>query len=206
MKFSIYQTSRQGGRRYNQDRVAYAYSRESLLMVVADGMGGHFHGEVAAQIAVELVSEMFRKQADPVLRDPSAFLKASVHQAHEAIFNYTTENDLPDFPRTTCVACVIQNDSAFWAHVGDSRLYHFRRGRLVARTRDHSRVQQLLDLGRITEAQMSTHPERNKIYNCLGGEHPPEVELEPTSSIRTPALRWSDTRCKRSIIQAFLNI
>jgi hypothetical protein len=52
----------------------------------------------------------------------------------------------------------------------------------VARTRDHSRVQQLLDLGRITEAQMSTHPDRNKIYNCLGGEHPPEVEI----SARTP--------------------
>ncbi|MFA5241025.1 MAG: protein phosphatase 2C domain-containing protein [Sulfuricella sp.] len=63
MKFSIYQSSRQGGRKYNQDRVAYSYSKESLLMVVADGMGGHFHGEIAAQITVQLIAEMFQKQA-----------------------------------------------------------------------------------------------------------------------------------------------
>jgi serine/threonine protein phosphatase PrpC len=177
VKFSIYQTSRQGGRRYNQDRVAYAYSREALLMVVADGMGGHFHGEVAAQIAVQLISEMFRNQADPLLKDAQAFLKAAMHQAHEAIYHYAKENKLPDYPRTTCVACVVQKHTACWAHVGDSRLYLFRRGQLVARTRDHSRVQQLFDSGRISEAQMNTHPERNKIYNCLGGEIAPEVEL-----------------------------
>lgn len=184
MKFSVYQTSRQGGRKYNQDRVAYAYSREALLMVVADGMGGHFHGEVAAQIAVQLISEMFRNQAQPLLKDPHAFIKAAMHQAHEAIYHYAEDNKLPDFPRTTCVACVIQKNTAWWGHVGDSRLYLFRRGKLVARTRDHSRVQQLFDSGRISEAQMNTHPERNKIYNCLGGKIPPEVELSPRSPLR----------------------
>jgi serine/threonine protein phosphatase PrpC len=80
------------------------------------------------------------------------------------------------------VAAVIQRDMAYWAHVGDSRLYFFRQGRLLARTQDHSRVQQLFDQGRITEAQMTTHPERNKIYNCLGGMMLPEVDL----SKRTP--------------------
>lgn len=183
MKFAIYQTSRQGGRQYNQDRVAYAYSRDALLMVVADGMGGHFHGEVAAQIAVELIADSFRKQAQPTLRDPLAFLKASMENAHEAIDNYAKERHLSDHPRTTCVACVVQQDVAYWAHVGDSRLYFFRDGKLLTRTRDHSRVQMLFDQGRISEAQMNTHPERNKIYNCLGGDFPPDVELSARLSL-----------------------
>ena len=184
MKFSIYQSSRQGGRKYNQDRVAYSYSKEALLMVVADGMGGHFHGEIAAQMTVQLVAEMFQKQARPVLRDPHMFLDLALLSVHDAISNYSAENELLESPRTTCVACVIQRDTVYWAHVGDSRLYFFRRGRLVTRTMDHSRVQQLVNQGRITEAQMTTHPERNKIYNCLGGMLRPEVELSKRMPIQ----------------------
>ena len=177
MKFSIYQASRQGGRKYNQDRVAYSYSRDALLMVIADGMGGHFNGEVAAQIAVQMITETFQKQARPALPDPLTFLAEAVYSAHDAIGHYVLEHHLKDSPRTTCVVCVVQHGHACWAHVGDSRLYFFRDGQLLARTRDHSKVQQLYDLGRITEAEMAVHPERNKIYNCLGGPVPPDVEL-----------------------------
>lgn len=184
MKFSIYQSSRQGGRKYNQDRLAYSYSKEALLMVVADGMGGHFHGEVAAQITAQLIAENFQKQSRPLLRDPQHFLTTALHSAHNAICDYAEDNDLLESPRTTCVACVVQRDFAYWAHVGDSRLYLFRDGRLVTRTQDHSKVQQLFEQGRITEAQMTTHPERNKIYNCLGGPVPPEVELSPKTPIQ----------------------
>lgn len=177
MKFSIYQSSRQGGRRYNQDRVAYSYSKEALLLLVADGMGGHFHGEIAAQMTVQLIADMFQHHARPLIRDPLFFLDEAMHKAHEAISDYSHENELLESPRTTCVAAIIQRNIAYWAHVGDSRLYFFRKGRLVTRTMDHSRVQLLFDQGKITEAQMSSHPDRNKIYNCLGGSSPPEVEL-----------------------------
>lgn len=177
MKFSIYQSSRQGGRKYNQDRVAYSYSKESLLLAVADGMGGHLHGELAAQIAVQMLANSFQKLATPTLRDPFAFLSASMQHAHDAIGDYAIEHNLLETPRTTCVACVVQDGAAYWAHVGDSRLYVFRGTKLLARTRDHSRVQQLFEQGRITEEQMSTHPERNKIYNCIGGMVPPEIEF-----------------------------
>lgn len=177
MKFSIFQASRQGGRKYNQDRVAYSYSKDALLMVVADGMGGHFHGEVAAQLTVQMVTELFQKHARPLLKDPLAFLNHALHSAHKAIIDYAEKHGLLESPRTTCVACVVQNNTACWAHVGDSRLYFFRGMKLVARTQDHSKVQQLFDQGRISEAEMLTHPERNKIYNCLGGILPPEVEL-----------------------------
>lgn len=184
MKFSIYQSSRQGGRKYNQDRVAYSYSKDSLLLAVADGMGGHLHGELAAQIAVQMLANSFQKQATPTLKDPFAFLAAGMQHAHDAIGDYAVEHNLLETPRTTCVACVVQDGAAYWAHVGDSRLYLFRGTKLLARTRDHSRVQQLFEQGRITEEQMSTHPERNKIYNCLGGMLPPEVELSGKTKVQ----------------------
>lgn len=177
MRFTIYQASRQGGRKYNQDRVAYSYSKDSLLMVLADGMGGHLHGEVAAQVTVQMLTSLFQDQAKSKIHNPFLFLSEAVQSAHSAVNEYAAEHELLDAPRTTIVACIVQDDHAYWAHVGDSRLYHFRGPNLVGRTRDHSRVQQLYEDGKITEAQLSTHPERNKIYNCLGGYITPEVEL-----------------------------
>lgn len=177
MRFSIYQSSRQGGRRYNQDRIAYSYSRDALLMVIADGMGGHLHGEIAAQITVKTLAEIFQRHTRPKLRDPASFLHGAIQRAHDAINEYTRKEKLPDAPHTTCVACVIQDDTVWWAHAGDSRLYLFSNHGLITRTHDHSTVQQLCDDGLITEEDMKTHPDRNKVYNCLGGFLVPEIEV-----------------------------
>jgi serine/threonine protein phosphatase PrpC len=176
MKFTIYQASRQGGRRNNQDRVAYSYSREALLMVVADGMGGHLHGEIAAHIAVQTLTEQFQEHAKPRLSDPAAFLAETVKRAHHAINDYAVEQDLLEIPHTTLVAAIVQDNTAYWAHVGDSRLYLFSDGSLIARTEDHTAVAQLVREGVISEEEAGTHPERNKVSNCLGGFVPPQVE------------------------------
>jgi serine/threonine protein phosphatase PrpC len=184
VKFSIFQSSRQGGRRYNQDRLAYSYSRDALLMVVADGMGGHFHGEIASQIAVQFLVENFQKLATPALKDPFRFLIDTINQAHEAIGDYVHAHGLSEHPRTTCVACVVQGNHAYWAHVGDTRLYFFHGGKLATRTRDHSLVQQLFEQGAITEEEMTTHPDRNKVYSCLGGPIPPDIELSRKMQLR----------------------
>ena len=184
MKFAVFQQSRQGGRKYNQDRVAYSYSKDAVLLVVADGMGGHYHGEVAAQITVQMIADMFQKHARPHIKDPHRFLAAAMISGHEAILDYTTKHNLMESPRTTCVAAIVQQDHAYWAHVGDSRLYMYRGMRMITRTKDHSKVQQLYDDGKISETEMHTHPERNKIYNCLGGFLPPDVELGDRKSTR----------------------
>lgn len=182
MKFSIFQDSRVGARPYNQDRLGHWYTRESLLLVVADGMGGHLMGEVAAQIAVDHLSTAFQKDAQPRIPDPDLFLFRAVGRIHAAIDEHARNLGLPDFPRTTLVACVVQDGCAWWTHIGDSRLYIFRRSRIVERTRDHTRVQQLVDQGRIREESISSHPERNMLLQCLGGGRPPRVE--PTSIAR----------------------
>ncbi len=176
MKFTIYQASRQGGRKNNQDRVAFSYSRDALLMVVADGMGGHMHGEIAAQIAVQTLTEQFQKLAKPRLDDPMAFLADTTTHAHFAINDYAVEQDLLEIPHTTCVVAVIQDDIAYWAHVGDSRLYLFSAGRLIARTEDHTAVAQMVRDGLISEEEAGHHPERNRVSNCLGGYVTPQVE------------------------------
>lgn len=177
MRFTIYQESRQGGRLNNEDRITYCYSRDALLMVIADGMGGHHYGEIAAQIAIQTLADIFQREARPVLTDPFRFLQKGMTNAHHAILDYTDRHHLKDTPRTTCVACVIQDNIAYWAHAGDSRLYLMRDGKVVAQTRDHSRIRLLVEEGLISEAQAAVHPDRNKIYSCLGSPTPPDIEF-----------------------------
>ncbi|WP_434514923.1 PP2C family serine/threonine-protein phosphatase [Dechloromonas sp. ARDL1] len=177
MRFTIYQESRVGGRANNEDRTTYCYSRDALLMVVADGMGGHHYGEIAAQIAVQTLADAFQREARPLLADPFRFLLKGMTNAHHAILDYTARHKLSDTPRTTCVACVVQDNVAYWAHAGDSRLFLMRDGRVIAQTKDHSRIRLLVEEGMITEAQAVFHPDRNKIYSCLGSPTPPEIEF-----------------------------
>jgi serine/threonine protein phosphatase PrpC len=182
MRFTIFQESRKGAREVNQDRIAYTYSRETLLLVIADGMGGHAGGEIAAQICVRLFIERFQREAKPVLKNPFKFLQDSMLRAHAALGSYANQFSMLETPRTTCVAVVVQGGVAYWAHVGDSRFYLLRQGRLIAATKDHSKVQYLVDQGLITPEEVLVHPDRNKIFSCLGGMSAPVIDL----SRRTP--------------------
>jgi serine/threonine protein phosphatase PrpC len=177
MRFTIYQESRQGGRANNEDRISYCYSRDALLMVVADGMGGHHYGEIASQIAVQTLADSFQREARPTLADPFRFLQKGMTNAHHAILDYAERHRLNDTPRTTCVACIVQDNIAYWAHAGDSRLFLMRASKVIAQTKDHSRIRILLEEGLISEALAATHPDRNKIYSCLGSPTPPEIEF-----------------------------
>jgi serine/threonine protein phosphatase PrpC len=183
MKFSIFQDSRIGGRTYNQDRIGHWYTRDSLLLVLADGMGGHLLGEVAAQIAVDTLASAFQKEAQTRIADPDRFLFRGIGRIHSAIEEYTKRLNLPDSPRTTVVACIVQDGTAWWAYVGDSRLYLIRRGSILTRTKDHTRVQQLVDQGRIREESVSSHPQRNMLLQCLGGGHTPKIEPAASASL-----------------------
>lgn len=177
MKFTIFQNSRQGPRPYNQDRLAYSYSKDAMLLVIADGMGGHRHGEVAAQLAVTTMTDAFQRLAVPSLASPAKFLIEHIQQVHDMIDQLAQDQDMLEAPRTTIVAAVVQRGMLYCAHVGDSRLYHFRNGHLLYRTEDHSIVQSLYNKGMINKAEMANHPYRHKIYSCLGGDVPPKIEL-----------------------------
>ena len=177
MKFTVFQNSRQGPRPYNQDRLAYSYSKDSLLLVMADGMGGHRHGEVAAQLAVTALSDAFQRHAKPALSSPAKFLIEQLQLIHDLIAKLPDEREMQEAPRTTIIVAIIQQGMLYCAHAGDSRLYHFRDGHLLFRTVDHSIVQSLYSKGMISKDEMLTHPYRHKIYSCLGGDVAPKIAL-----------------------------
>jgi len=184
LKISIARDCRIGARNNNQDRIGYWASEEALLLVVADGMGGHPRGELAAQVAVDQVVEDFIREARPRLEQPHEFLLEAIEHAHWSIVRKARDTGLADAPRTVLVACVVQDGAVTWTHVGDARFYLIRRGALVARSHDHSYVQHLIDAGQISEQEAGLHPERNLVLSCVGGDdvpqppQPEEVVLE----------------------------
>ena len=173
MKFSLVRDSRRGMRRVNEDRVGHWESPGALLMAVADGLGGHLHGEIAAHLAIESFGAAFLREARPKLADPARFLSRTMAAAHEAIVRHTEKLQLSDMPRTVLVACVVQDGYAHWSNVGDCRFYLLREGRVIARTRDDTVVQLLVDEGRIREEAIASHPERNRLLQTLGGYQAP---------------------------------
>jgi serine/threonine protein phosphatase PrpC len=158
-----------GGRDDNQDRCATAVSEHAALLVVVDGMGGHANGALAAEIAQKLLVEAFWHTAQPLF-DPLGFLHLTLGRVHEAVVQAGGSLPLEHRPRATCAVCLVQGDSAYWAHIGDSRIYLLRGGRIAERTRDHSHVEFLIREGLIKEDQAQGHPMRNFVECCIGGE------------------------------------
>jgi serine/threonine protein phosphatase PrpC len=158
-----------GGREENQDRVSAAVAENSALLVVVDGMGGHANGARAAEVTQQVILEAFWHTPQPLF-DPMGFLHLTLGRAHEEVVKLGAHLSIEQRPRATCAVCVVQQGATWWAHVGDSRLYHLRQGTLVSRTRDHSHVELLLREGLITADQAQVHPMRNFVECCLGGD------------------------------------
>jgi len=158
-----------GGREENQDRVCVAVAEHAALLIVADGMGGHADGARAAQVTQQVIAEAFWHSPQPLF-DPLGFLHVTIGRAHEEVVKLGAQLPLEQRPRATCAVCLIQQHASWWAHVGDSRLYHVRRGQLIARSRDHSHVELLLREGLISAEQAHSHPMRNFVECCLGGD------------------------------------
>ena len=172
MKFSVFQVSRRGSRDKNEDRMGYCYTRESGLFLLADGMGGHPDGELAAQLALQTMAAHFQKRARPVVNNVTEFLTTALLAAHHQILRHAGEAGMLDTPRTTLVGAVLQHGTAHWIHCGDSRLYLVRNGALVTRTRDHSYAEHKDIVG----LQLDTI-NRNILFTCLGSPAKPVFEV-----------------------------
>ena len=166
-----------GARESNQDRIACLVGESSAFVVVCDGMGGHRAGEQAAEIAGQTLCERFNAAEQPLM-DPLGFLHLALGAAHEQVVHLGADTPIESRPRATCAVMVMQDGAAYWAHIGDSRIYHVRNNAVLTRTRDHSHVELLLREGLIAREQMQSHPMRNFVESCLGGEHLlPEMSL-----------------------------
>ncbi len=176
MKYQLAYQSLRGSRPTNQDRVAHAERDNAVLMILADGLGGHRGGEIAAELLAQTVLRAFHAVKHPRIAQPSAFLALGIVQAHNAIHEHA--KSVPDLmPRTTCVLCLVQDGYAYWAHVGDSRLYHFRGGTLLRRTHDHTATEELRQDGVLSDDEMRDHPQKSRLLKCVGGPTRPTISL-----------------------------
>lgn len=176
--------NRLGNRPNNEDRCLIIERPGRVLLAVADGMGGHARGELAAQTAIDSFTWQFEQQRSAINK-PAVFLQMMLENAHFEVIQAGRQQRPAVDPRTTCVVCLVQDDHAWWAHLGDSRLYLVRRGRLLTRTCDHTPLEELRQAGAVAETEMHRHPLRNSVSRCLGGAvtpQPPslaEAALEP---------------------------
>ena len=177
MQIEYAKVSALGDRSDNQDRAAIVVADDAALMMVFDGMGGHSDGARAAETGLQIVQDMFMEQKLPVF-DPQGFLYTALARAHDRVVNLGKEVAVDFRPRATCAVCLVQEGGSFWAHIGDSRIYQVRNGRVLARSRDHSHVEVLIQEGAITEEEALDHPMRNFVECCIGGDAPvPDMSI-----------------------------
>ena len=171
MQIEYAKVSALGDRQDNQDRAAVVVSDESALMLVFDGMGGHSDGAKAAETGIKVVQDLFMDAPQPIF-DPQGFLYMALSRAHDEVVALGADLDVDFRPRATCAVCLVQEGYAFWAHIGDSRIYQVRRQQVLTRSRDHSHVEVLIQEGAISEEEALDHPMRNFVECCIGGDAP----------------------------------
>ena len=166
-----------GDRQDNQDRAAVVVAEDAAMLLVFDGMGGHSDGARAAETGLKVVQDIFMEARLPIL-DPQGFLYMALSRAHDAVVKLGDDVAVDFRPRATCAICLVQEGGSFWAHIGDSRIYQIRNGRVLTRSRDHSHVEVLIQEGAITEEEALDHPMRNFVECCLGGDAPvPDMSI-----------------------------
>ena len=171
-----------GDRPLNQDRCLVLAAGDTILLGLADGLGGHPRGEVAAQLLVDVCETLFRHAPKPIY-DPQHFMLQCIGKAHHAILRFGQRQEPPLAPRTTAVLAIVQAGTAYWAHVGDSRLYLIRDGQVLTHTRDHSQVRF------VRQSAAETPRARASLTRCLGGMPQP-----PTTTCGAPTpLQAGDT-------------
>jgi serine/threonine protein phosphatase PrpC len=163
-----------GGRTEQQDCLGQLNinGSDAHLVIVADGMGGHRDGAMAARTVIDTARQRLH---DDNPADPRAFLKSLCLESHQAINELGGDDERS--PGSTCILLYLNGPEAYWAHVGDSRLYHFRNGELVNRTLDHSVAQLMVEQGRLNEAEVAGNALQNQLYMRLGGDKTPQPEF-----------------------------
>jgi serine/threonine protein phosphatase PrpC len=158
--------SETGGRPYNEDAAGHWRGQTQLCCVLADGAGGHGGGDVASRTAVQ---EFIARFAATLPVDPLA-MADMVREVNAALISQRQAGSATADMHSTLVCLVIDfvEHRARWVHAGDSRMYWFRAGRLLSRTRDHSVLQSLLDAGLLSAGDSASHPNRSELSSALG--------------------------------------
>jgi serine/threonine protein phosphatase PrpC len=165
MRFKASVASEKGPREEQQDSAQFFEQGGSLLALVCDGAGGHRGGSDASKVAVETARGVF-EETNGFFDDPKKILEQICVEADQRIRKL---GESPKFSPKSAIAMIyINKKNAYWVHVGDSRVYRIRAGRIEERTRDHSMVQILFEQGEVSEDEMGNHPDQGRLLRALG--------------------------------------
>jgi serine/threonine protein phosphatase PrpC len=181
MKFSVFQTSQIGGRKRNEDRMGYTYSKSSAIFLVADGLGGHPDGDVASQLGLQVVMSKFRTHAQPKIEHVANFMTEAMKDVHERLITYAVSHSMIDTPSTTMVVLILQEGLAYMGHCGDSRGYLIRQKEVLTRTQDHSLLVRDGVLSANSDVEL---PSRHTLFSCLGASNVPFIEVAEPVRLR----------------------
>lgn len=175
MKFTYIKESKVGFKRSNnEDAIGIFEIDGGLLTVVCDGLGGNNAGEIASSLSVDVIYKNFNGSAE---QDYLKRIKDSIEAANKSIKEESSKQDKFDGMATTAEILFIKDKTAYWGHVGDSRIYNLKNGKLKQLTKDHSLIQKLIDDGYLTLNQAESHPNKNIIMRALGDSDSVEIDL-----------------------------
>lgn len=167
-----------GGREYNEDYVFKKDFSDGILFILADGLGGHQHGELASKC----VAYTFLKAAEPSPdTDMEEWIRAGISRSNENL--QVIQNKKACNMKTTAVVLSIRLSGACWAHVGDSRLYYFKKDRLETVTEDHSVAYKKYKAGEITKEQIASDEDQSSLLRTLGGKSCPVIDTDRAQSL-----------------------
>lgn len=177
MKFTSYQTTHIGKRDSNQDRYAYVEEAQWACYVVADGLGGHYKGEIAAGSVCESIVKAAPLFAESILVDPikgmTQFLNSAIKQAQVSVVAKYNKVDT----QTTLAVAWMNKKNLVTAHIGDSRVYLLNKESVLWRTPDHTQVQVLFEKGLISEEDIPNHPQQNQLLNAINMSDVPDPDI-----------------------------
>ncbi len=163
MKIDSYYFSDKGERPVNEDSVGLCEGKDFSAFILCDGLGGHGKGDIASKTVVDTMTGMTTNVVYNEDLIDDYFIGAQ-----EEFLKITTENPLLSRMKTTGVLLLIHSNRADWGHIGDSRLYYFKKNKYVRRTLDHSVPQLLCNSGEIKEKDIRHHEDRNRLLRCFG--------------------------------------
>ena len=161
-------------KKQNEDALSILKTEDGLLIAVCDGIGGTTNSHIAAQICADSIKTFFSNTKNQNILKR---IKDSINSVNHNIFKYSVETDLDNKISTTADVVFVNENFAYWGHVGDSRIYHYKNNTLHRMTKDHSIVQKLIDEGFLKMSDADNHHTRNMIYSAVGESRKLKIDL-----------------------------
>jgi PPM family protein phosphatase len=160
-------------RTQNEDSVGIFKTEFGILIIICDGLGGGLSGEFASRLSLETIHKTFIESQE---LDLLKRIRKSIEKANKFVYEKSNGNLNFKGMATTCEVLLLNGDSAFWGHIGDSRIYFHKNRKLNQLTKDHSLIQKLMDDGQLAIKDSKNHPKKSVVTKAIGDDQIPEID------------------------------